>query len=163
VSGATVALPVVARDLLEDDVETLTWTGPSAHLRAIRAALTRRDAGEVDYLAVCGPADMPLAVGAVDYGRRPGTGTLGQLAVQPALRSCGLGTVLVAALEERARERGMTRVDLGVGVDNPRARALYERRGYLELGSEVDRWTYERDDGTTGVHEALCVLLGKEL
>jgi hypothetical protein len=36
VSGATVALPVVARDLLEDDVETLTWTGPSAHPRAIR-------------------------------------------------------------------------------------------------------------------------------
>jgi ribosomal protein S18 acetylase RimI-like enzyme len=162
-STSSVTLPLVVRDLQADDVEKLGWSGPPAHLRAIRSALARRDAGEVDYLAVCARADLPLAVGGVDYGHRAGTGTLWQLAVLPGLQSCGLGTVLIGALEERARRRGKARVDLGVGEDNPRARALYERLGYRPCGSEVDRWTYEREDGTTGVHEQLCALLGKEL
>jgi GNAT superfamily N-acetyltransferase len=76
---------------------------------------------------------------------------------------CGLETRLVGALEDRVRERGLRWVDIGVGEDNPRARALYERLGYQMFGSEVDRWTYERDDGTAATVEDLCTLLGKDL
>ena len=50
-----------------------------------------------------------------------------------------------------------------MGDDNPRARALYERLGYAAFGTEVDRWDYERDDGTTAPIEGLCTLLGKDL
>lgn len=160
---SSVSFEVSVRDLRADEVDALTWAGPASHRRAVHSALVRRDSGELDYLAACGPADVPLAIGGVEYDRRPGAGSLWQLAVMPALQSAGIGTVLIAALEARVTARGLARVDLGVGPDNLRARALYERLGYVAFGSALDRWSEELDDGTTQVHEAHCVLLGKGL
>ena len=158
-----VTVPVTVRELGHADLPDLRWCGPPSHLRNVSAQLDRAALGEVVYLALCGPAGLPIAVGGADLGRRAGTGRLYQLAVLPELQSCGLGTLLIGALEARVRERGLARVDIGVGEDNPRARALYERLGYVVFGSEVDRWTYERDDGAAGVVEDLCTLLGKDL
>ena len=47
-------------------------------------------------------------------------------------RGEGLGTALVEAALDVARERGCKRVELDVSDDNPRARALYERLGFAE-------------------------------
>ena len=154
---------VRARDLRADEVPSLGWAGPPSHLDAVAAELRRRDAGEVDYLAVCGPRDVPLGVGGVDHVRHGGAGTVYQLAVHPALQSHGLGTLLVRALEERARARGAGRVRLLVGVDNPRARALYERLGYRADGTETDRRSYVDDTGRTVDVAEECVLMVKEL
>ncbi len=52
------------------------------------------------------------------------------LAVLPAWRSHGIGTRLLAAAEEAARAKGLVRCSLDVALDNPEARAFYERRGY---------------------------------
>jgi ribosomal protein S18 acetylase RimI-like enzyme len=51
------------------------------------------------------------------------------LEVQPALRSCGICTVLIQTAEQRISARGLPRAELGVEDDNPRARALYEMLG----------------------------------
>ena len=158
-----VTVPVTVRDLGHADLADLRWCGPPSHLRNVSDQLDRAALGEVDYLAVCGPAGLPIAVGGADRVRRAGTGRIYQLAVLPELQSCGLGTLLIGALEDRVRRRGLARVDLGVGEDNPRARALYERLGYVAFGSEVDRWRYQRDDGSTAVVEDVCTLLGKDL
>ena len=158
-----VTVPVTVRDLGHADLADLRWSGPPSHLRNVSDQLDRVDLGEVEYLAVCGPAGLPIAVGGADLVRRAGTGRIYQLAVLPELQSCGLGTLLIGALEDRVRRRGLARVDLGVGEDNPRARNLYERLGYVACGTEVDRWRYEQDDGTTAVVEDLCTLLGKDL
>lgn len=158
-----VTVPVTVRDLVHADLADLGWCGPPSHLRNVSDQLDRVRLGEVVYLALCGPAGLPIAVGGADLVRRAGTGRLYQLAVLPELQSCGLGTMLIGALEDRVRERGLARVDIGVGEDNPRARALYERLGYVACGSEVDRWRYEGDDGSTVVVEDLCTLLGKDL
>jgi ribosomal protein S18 acetylase RimI-like enzyme len=79
------------------------------------------------------------------------------------LQSCGLGTLLIQALEGAIAEQGLRRADLAVGDDNVRARALYERLGYTPFDTELDRWDYELADGTTGTHESMCTLLGKDL
>jgi GNAT superfamily N-acetyltransferase len=85
---------------------------------------------------------------------RPGCPEINALTVWPEpLRSRGIGTALVRAAEELARERGRTAVGLGVADDNPRAAALYARLGYLPLAAYVGRWSYEDHDGLT--HE--CV------
>jgi ribosomal protein S18 acetylase RimI-like enzyme len=154
---------VRARDLRADEVPSLAWAGGPSHLDAVNAELRRREAGEVDYLAVCGPRDVPLGIGGVDHVRHEGAGTIYQLAVQPPLQSHGLGALLVRALEERVRARGAGRVMLLVGVDNPRARALYERLGYREAGTETDRWSYVDDTGRTVDVADECVLMMKEL
>lgn len=158
-----VPFAVRARDLRADEVPSLGWAGAASHRDAVAAELRRRDAGEVDYLAVCGPRDVPLGIGGVDHVRHPGAGTIYQLAVHPVLHSHGLGSLLVTALEERVRVRDVGRVDLLVGADNPRARALYERLGYRTVGTEVDRWSYVDEAGLAVDAADECVLMTKDL
>jgi [ribosomal protein S18]-alanine N-acetyltransferase len=46
----------------------------------------------------------------------------------------GIGSALLAALLQAARDRGCAEVFLEVREDNPRARGMYERRGFEEIG-----------------------------
>ncbi|WP_369149200.1 GNAT family N-acetyltransferase [Streptomyces sp. R44] len=158
-----VTLPVRVRDLLPRDLPACTWSGSATHLRHVEQELARAALGEVDYLAVCTPADLPVAIGGVDYRVSAGAGTLWQLAVLPALQSCGLGTLLVRAAERRIRDRGLRTAELAVEEDNPRARALYERLGYVAYGREPDAWDEGGPDGSVRRHETMCVLLRKSL
>lgn len=55
--------------------------------------------------------------------------------VLPELRARGIGTALVRAAEQLARDRGWERISLSVSLDgNPAARRLYERLGYADAG-----------------------------
>ncbi|MGW3514200.1 GNAT family N-acetyltransferase [Streptomyces hydrogenans] len=162
-STTDITLPVGVRDLLPRDLPACTWSGSATHLRHVERELVRAAAGEVDYLAVCTPADLPVAIGGVDYRVTKGAGTLWQLAVMPALQSRGLGTFLVRAAEQRIRDRGLRTAALAVEEENPRARALYERLGYVAYGREPDAWNEEGPDGTIRRHETMCVLLRKTL
>jgi len=63
------------------------------------------------------------------------TGVLGRLAVARAARGTGLGTALVAEIERRAAERGLTAVELHAQVH---ARGFYERLGYTAEGDVFD-------------------------
>jgi [ribosomal protein S18]-alanine N-acetyltransferase len=56
------------------------------------------------------------------------------IAVRPAYWGQGIGSALLGALLAAARDRGCTEVFLEVRADNPRARGLYRRRGFEELG-----------------------------
>ncbi len=56
------------------------------------------------------------------------------IAVARGYWSRGIGSALLAALLEAARDRGCAEVFLEVREDNPRARGLYERRGFVEIG-----------------------------
>ncbi|GAA0270979.1 GNAT family N-acetyltransferase [Cryptosporangium japonicum] len=129
-ADARVTVDLIVRDLLHEDLAGCAWTGSPTRLRFIAAALGRRSAGVVDYLAVCGPSDLPLGIGGVDYGRSPGAGWLWQVVVHPAFRSCGIGTLLVRSAEERIRRRGLGYAELGVEPDNTGAQRLYARLGY---------------------------------
>jgi ribosomal protein S18 acetylase RimI-like enzyme len=104
-----------------------------------------------------------MAIGGIDYAVTPGAGTLWQLAVHPALHSCGIGTILIRAAEQRIRARGLRRAELGVEEINPRARALYERLGYLAYGRKREAWDEEAADGSVRRYDTVCTLMGKEL
>jgi len=56
------------------------------------------------------------------------------LAVDPAHWGQGTGTALLSALVDEAGRRGYTEVLLEVRQDNPRARRLYLRHGFTEIG-----------------------------
>jgi [ribosomal protein S18]-alanine N-acetyltransferase len=56
------------------------------------------------------------------------------LAVAPQRWGRGTGTALLLALVDEARRRGHTEVLLEVREDNPRARRLYQRHGFTEVG-----------------------------
>ena len=56
------------------------------------------------------------------------------LAVRSARWGRGTGTALLTALVDEARKRGCAEVLLEVREDNPRARRLYLRHGFTEVG-----------------------------
>ncbi|WP_448320091.1 GNAT family N-acetyltransferase [Streptomyces sp. CO7] len=159
----TLALELTVRDLVQADLAACGWAGSARHLAVVGEQLERRRLGEVDYLAVCARADVPIAKGGVDYRAKDGVGTLWQLAVHPALQSCGVGTVLVGAAEQRIRDRGLRRAELGVEDGNDRARALYERLGYRAYDRLPDAWDEQAPDGTLRRHETMCTMMRKDL
>jgi ribosomal protein S18 acetylase RimI-like enzyme len=59
------------------------------------------------------------------------------LFVMPEHRSLGIGTRVLKHGERLAMKRGFGKIGLAVGIDNPSARALYERLGYVDTGFGV--------------------------
>jgi GNAT superfamily N-acetyltransferase len=71
------------------------------------------------------------------------------LQVRPEHRGRGTGTAILAAAEERARDRGLAQLAVSVSIDNPNAARLYRRLGYQPTGV-VDACSYRwRDDQGT--------------
>ena len=133
-------LPLSVRDLEPEDLPDLDWSGGPEHLRAVAEMLQASWAGELAALVVALPNGRLVASGAVDFRPNPSVGELTTLAVHERLQSLGLGTSLIAALEQRVREHGRRRARVTVEHDNPRAAALYRRLGYVEVGSRVETW-----------------------
>ncbi|MBS1208297.1 MAG: N-acetyltransferase [Proteobacteria bacterium] len=52
----------------------------------------------------------------------------------PSARHQGLGARLMAATLDKAWAKGLTRIELTVRCDNPNARALYDRFGFVAEG-----------------------------
>ncbi|MFC7309158.1 GNAT family N-acetyltransferase [Streptomyces monticola] len=98
------------------------------------------DAGAVHVLAV---ADDGAALGtgrllhgpaaAEKVGGDLAVGSLGRLAVTRSARGLGVGAALVRGIEDVARERGLTAVDLHAQTH---ALKFYERLGYAAYGPE---------------------------
>lgn len=65
---------------------------------------------------------------------QPGVLLMDGICVSPAARSQGVGTALLSAVKEHARHSGLNSVRLDVIDRNPRARALYEREGFVATG-----------------------------
>jgi ribosomal protein S18 acetylase RimI-like enzyme len=153
-----IVMPLAVRDMTHDDLTECAWSGSPMHLAAVAQELDRAARGQADYLVACPPSGRPVAKGGITYQLAPGSGTIWQLAVHPALQSLGIGTLLVDALEDRIRQRGCRFAEIRVEVGNPRARRLYERLGYVAFGEVPDSWPTER-----GLYETTLVLMSKQL
>ena len=64
----------------------------------------------------------------------PGTFELWQLYVLSEWQGSGIGPALFDWAEGRARQRGGRHLQLTVYIDNHRAKAFYNRRGFVEVG-----------------------------
>jgi GNAT superfamily N-acetyltransferase len=92
----------------------------------------------------------------------PGVPMLDHLEVPGPFQRRGIGTALIRAAEDHARRLGYERIALGVGLDNPRARRLYERLGYADWGqgTVVGTWVEHPDNGPpVTLSEVLDVLV----
>lgn len=106
-----------------------------------------QQAGGVVYLIAWDGAE-PLGDGVLVTGAGDAVPELKNLNVRGAHRSRGVGSALIRAAEELCRAQRADRMQVGVSLDNPRARALYERLGYVGTG-ELSTTTYQYldDDG----------------
>ena len=73
-----------------------------------------------------------------DLYRRDDVGWFGQFGVEPELQGMGIGGLLLAAIEEKARERGLAELALDTAETATHLIDWYERRGWRIVG-EV-RW-----------------------
>jgi ribosomal-protein-alanine N-acetyltransferase len=80
---------------------------------------------------LAGYAGLMFVPGVPGHG---GTADVLTVAVSEASWGHGIGSALLAALIDAARRRRCTDVFLEVRKDNPRARGLYKRRGFEEIG-----------------------------
>lgn len=87
------------------------------------------------------------AAASILFRRGARVARLYSLAVDAAWRGQGWGGRLIAALARRARARGCTVLSLEVRAGNAPARALYERLGFVAVGSLPGYYA----DGADGV------------
>lgn len=155
---------LVVDALVEADVETFHWAGGVPHVASIRDQLVRIADGDVDYLVARAPDGTPVAKAGTDYAALAGVGVIWQVAVHDDLQGRGLGTRLIAASEALIQGRGLSRAALSVEeLDNPRARALYERLGYVGAGERETGWLAADPDGVVGWHSTTVTDLIKPL
>ena len=122
------------------------------------AWLEGRPVGEV--FLDCEPATEPEV-----RRQLPGVPQLDHLEVAGPFWGRGIGTALIRAAEDTARQLGYERIALGVGLDNLKARRLYERLGYADWGhgSVVGTWVEHPDDGPPVTLSEVCDMLIKLL
>ena len=106
-----------------------------------------QQAGGVIYL-IAWDGDEPLGDGVLVTGAGGAVPELKNLNVRAIHRSRGVGSALVRAAEEWCRAQEVDRMEVGVSLDNGRARALYERLGYVGTGERnTVTYQYVDDDG----------------
>jgi predicted GNAT family N-acyltransferase len=106
-----------------EDIEYDAYDAVAVHVLAVREDGTPLGTGR-------------LLFGDAAAGKTGGdasVGSLGRLAVTQEARGLGIGAALVRAVEEAARARGLTAVDLHAQTH---ALGFYERLGYVAYGPE---------------------------
>ncbi|QIS41108.1 GNAT family N-acetyltransferase [Clavibacter capsici] len=126
----------------------------------VRAMWELQEAGG-STLLVAWDGERPLGFGQLDL--RGAVPELRNLRVDEAARGRGAGTAIIREAERQVGPGG--RLTVGVGLDNPRARALYERLGYRGTGEmTTTSYEYVDDDGVvrqaTETDETLAKRLG---
>ena len=142
---------VVVRRCTSDDAAAMDAREPVARRYAL-GALARQEAGLTYFLVA--------ELGGVIVGSGELTTTdpaeLKSLSVDANIRGLGVGSAIIAAAKKVVEERddlaaGRARhLVVGVGVDNSRAAALYERLGFVRTGVvSTTPYKYIDDDGAT--------------
>lgn len=113
----------VAEQGVPEDVEYDAHDAGAVHVLAVREDGTPLGAARL----------LHGAAAAARNGGDPAAGSLGRLAVTREARGLGVGAALVRAVEDAARDRGLTAVDLHAQTH---ALGFYERLGYEPYGPE---------------------------
>ena len=92
---------------------------------------------------VSGPNGTPLLAGMAVVWLIVDEAHIATIAVEPSLRSQGIGRAMMAALLVDARQMGMLSATLEVRRSNLAAQALYRRFGFQEVG---ERLRYYKDN-----------------
>ncbi|THA35779.1 GNAT family N-acetyltransferase [Streptomyces sp. A1277] len=113
----------VGEQNVPEEIEYDAYDADAVHVIAVAADGTALGTGRLLH----GPA------AASHTGPDPVVGSLGRLAVSKEARGLGVGAALVRAIEDAARDAGLTAVDLHAQTH---ALRFYERLGYVAYGPE---------------------------
>jgi [ribosomal protein S18]-alanine N-acetyltransferase len=142
--AAAVSGPVIRRMAAEDvptvmQIERASYTMPWSEI-TFRGLLSRTDA-ELVVAVVDG-----VIAGYAVFWMVVDQAELGNVAVDVAYRSRGLGAHLVETAAGRAASRGAREIFLEVRPSNSTARQLYERHDFREVGRRRHYYTLPTED-----------------
>lgn len=157
------------RPITDSELPLLERHLPFGDVNKHRRRLTQQRAGDVCYL-IAWLGDSPVGhilikwSGALEQPSLDGCPDLEDLFVAPSHRRHGIGLQLLMAAEHDARQRGYSRIGLGVGIENQPAQALYRQRGYDPYGeSYTVRGNEQTTEEATHTWEEICIYLIKSL
>ncbi|GGY84051.1 acetyltransferase [Streptomyces olivaceoviridis] len=113
----------VAEQGVAEDIEYDAYDAVAVHVLAVREDGVPLGTGRL----------LHGEVAVAKTGGDPAVGSLGRLAVSREARGLGVGAALVRAIEDAARARGLTAVDLHAQTH---ALGFYARLGYEAYGPE---------------------------
>jgi glutathione synthase/RimK-type ligase-like ATP-grasp enzyme/ribosomal protein S18 acetylase RimI-like enzyme len=122
-------------------------------LRRSSARLLVADAGDGEHPNVVGYGLLLLRENSI-------TARIYSLAISKDWRGIGLGTQLLAGMENLAIEAGCLRIRLEVRIENDTARGLYERHGYQKV-SDLPGYYEDGADGIRLQHDLYDVIAEK--
>ncbi len=147
--------PVFIRQANKDDLVALEWEGEYTHFRRLYAdAYILVEQGkaliwiaQLDGKGLIGQCFVSLQGNRPELADGQSRAYIYGFRVRPEFRNQGVGTRIMATLEEDLWKRGFRQVTLNVGKENHSARRFYSRLGFLVIGTDPGRWSYIDDKG----------------
>jgi ribosomal protein S18 acetylase RimI-like enzyme len=146
------------RECRESDLGLLEARIPTGGHNAHARHFARQVAGACTYLTAWHDG-QPLGGALIlwegchapeDRAAFPDAVEISQVHVHTDARGQGVGTALIGEAERRIAGSGRALITMSVGIDNPRAAALYARLGYQDTGLQsTSRYHYRGPDGQT--------------
>jgi GNAT superfamily N-acetyltransferase len=80
-------------------------------------------------------------------------------------RKQGVATAIIQEAERLAKEKGCTCIGLEVGINNPEAKRLYEKLGYVDWGHGdfLISWEQIDENGNKGIGTEVVIYMQKSL
>lgn len=125
------------REAIEEDIPQITQMKKREDLEQYLKRVRETKEEKAIYLVMENDGVVIGHVFLKFYGtkKHPDYPEIEDLFIREDLRSRGIGTRLIEMCEKLAKEKGFNKIGLGVNPTlNPRAKALYERLGYKDLG-----------------------------
>ena len=143
------------RPVRENDLTALEWDGAYQKYRRMYARLFKESQQkkvlmwlvEIPLQEIIGQAFVMLNSGEIDAADGFNRAYIFAFRVKPNWRNRGIGSYLMAHIEEELYKKGFRFATLNVAKENPDARRLYERLGYKVIGSRPGIWSFRDETG----------------
>jgi len=141
---------VVIREASSEDISDMEWEGELTHFRNLYADAFRRAQRKLTIIwlayleqnRLTGQVMIQLNCERPELADGKARAYLYGFRIRPEYRSQGLGTRIMNHVEDDLRVRGYTTLTLNVAINNPRARSLYTRLGFVVVAHEPGIWSY---------------------
>ena len=146
---------ITIRQASISDLPAMEWEGEFKHFRNLYSDAYRRQERNLSLIWLAELPEEPL-VGQLllqldcdrpELANGKERAYLYGFRIRPAYRSLGVGTRMINFIENDLRQRGYRLLTLNVAVNNPRARNLYSRLGFVVVAHEPGIWSYLDDEG----------------
>jgi ribosomal protein S18 acetylase RimI-like enzyme len=143
------------RKLVEADLREIEWEGEYSMYRRVYADVYQRVerglalmwVAELPEFGLVGQAFVQLKMHDRSCANGRTRAYIHSFRVRPAMRSRGLGSAIMAFIEQDLIQRGFHEVTLNVAEDNEGALRLYQRLGYKVLKKISGKWSFYDEKG----------------